>query len=119
MGPPTADLSIKGPQPGVFLPDASALPHRLIGNPPERPHSTPIVSWQDNQQGRDGNTTGTNDRLVRETQTVPPEGTAERRSGGMAIMSLLNNVNVSSERSGVKPSSVASDATEDEAATRS
>lgn len=49
---------------------------------------------------------------MRETQTVPPEGTAERRSGGMAIMSLLNNV--SSKRSGVeKLASVASDATED------
>lgn len=97
------------------MPDGGALPHRLIGNPPERPHSTPVVTWQDQQSLRDGESPGNVvDRTVRETQTVPPEGVSERRSGGMAIMSLLNTVSTDDRPDGVKPASVASDATEDE-----
>lgn len=116
-GPPTAEFpAAKGPQPGVFMPDAGALPHRLIGHPPERTQSTPIVTWQDQQPRRETDSLEghTPDRTIRASQTVPPEATSERRSGGMAITSLLNNVSAGGAAQIVKPASVASDATEDE-----
>lgn len=97
------------------MPDPSVLPHRLINHPPERPQSTPIVTWQD-QQTRQGTgllEASSPDRTVRAAQTLPPENAIERRHGGMAIMSLLNDVAAGSSRD-IKLASTA-DATEDEA----
>ncbi|KAJ9108092.1 hypothetical protein QFC19_002557 [Naganishia cerealis] len=117
-GPPTAEpTTLRGPQQGIFLPDASGLPHRFIVNPPERPHSTPVVTWQDQQSPAESDpyTMAIPDRSIRSTQTVPPENAPVQRTGGMAIMSLLNDIPLAvPTNDNPKAASVASDATEDD-----
>ena len=98
------------------MPDASALPPRLINHPVERPQSTPIVTWQNQQsrQGPAGLQEASPDRTVRAAQTVPPENAIERRHGGLAIMSLLNDVASAGPGREAKPATAAANVAPDD-----